>query len=58
MTPEIIDSTAADLRLDVVHLPQAESPLEFDETFARRASKTLLELFAYLKKAPPRRCGT
>ncbi len=53
VTPEIIDSTAADLRLDVAHLPQAESPAEFDETFARRASKTLLELFAYLKKASP-----
>ena len=54
VTPEIIESTAADLRLDVVHIPQAEEPLEFDETFARRASKTLLELFAYLKKEPSR----
>ena len=54
VTPEIIESTAADLRLDVVHIPQAEVALEFDETFARRASKTLLELFAYLKKAPSR----
>ena len=26
VTPEIIDNTAADLRLDVAHLPQAESP--------------------------------
>jgi len=51
--PEIIESTAADLRLDVVHLASADVPLEFDETFARRASKTLLELFSYLKKAPP-----
>jgi general secretion pathway protein A len=52
VTPEIIDSAAADLRLDVVHLPKADVTPEFDETFAQRASKTLLELFAYLKKAP------
>jgi general secretion pathway protein A len=50
VTVEIIDGIASDLRLDVVHLPR----VEFDETFARRASKTLLELFTYLKKAPPR----
>ncbi len=54
VTPEIIESTAADLRLDVVHIPQADEAAEFDETFARRASKTLLELFAYLKKTPSR----
>ncbi len=52
VTPEIIESAAADLRLDVVHIPQTEELVEFDETFARRASKTLLELFAYLKKTP------
>jgi general secretion pathway protein A len=54
VTPEIIESTAVDLRLDVVHIPQTEESVEFDETFARRASKTLLELFAYLKKTPSR----
>jgi general secretion pathway protein A len=52
VTPDIIESTAADLRLDVVHIPPADVQLEFDETFARRASKTLLELFSSLKKAP------
>ena len=52
VTPEIIESTAADLRLDVVHLPPTDVQLEFDETFARRASKTLLELFSSLKKVP------
>jgi general secretion pathway protein A len=54
VTPEIIDRTAADLRLDAIYLPQAEGAEEFDETFARRATKSLLELFAYLRKAPPR----
>jgi general secretion pathway protein A len=52
VTPEIVESTAADLRLDVVHLPPADVPLEFDETLARRASKTLLELFSSLRKVP------
>lgn len=54
VSSEIVESTAADLRLDVVHLPPAEAPLEFDETLAKRASKTLLELFSYLKKGPIR----
>jgi len=53
VSPEIVQSTAADLRLDVVHLPPPDS-LEFDETLARRASKTLLEIFSYLRKAPSR----
>jgi general secretion pathway protein A len=48
--PEIIDTAAADLRLDVVHLP-ADSPLDFDETFARRASKALVDLFSSLRKS-------
>lgn len=54
VSPEIVDSTAADLRLDVVHLPVTELPLEFDETFAQRASKTLLELFSHLKRSSSR----
>lgn len=54
VTPEIIESTAADLRLDVVHIPPPEFSIEFDETFAQRASKTLLEFFSYLKKTPAR----
>jgi general secretion pathway protein A len=52
--PEIVESTAADLRLDVVRLPPVEAALEFDENLARRASKTLLELFSYLRKTPTR----
>jgi general secretion pathway protein A len=51
LSPEIVDATATDLRLDVVQLP-AEAALDFDESLARRASKTLLELFSYLRKAP------
>ena len=50
--PEIVDSTAADLRLDVVQLPPADLDVDFDETFARRASKTLLDFFSYLRRAP------
>lgn len=52
VSPEIIDSTAADLRLDVVHLPTAAVPAELDETLAQRASKALLDIFSYLRKAP------
>lgn len=52
--PEIVEAAAADLRLNVVHLPSEDAVLEFDESLARRASKTLLELFSYLKKAPAR----
>jgi general secretion pathway protein A len=54
VSPEIIDSTAAEFRLNIVHLPPEGEELEFDETFARRASRTLLELFSSLKKAPIR----
>ena len=52
VSPEIIDSTASDLRLDVVHLPPADLTEDFDENFARRASKSLLDLFSYLRRAP------
>ena len=52
VSPEIIDGTASDLRLDVVHLPPAELTADFDENFARRASKSLLDLFSYLRRAP------
>jgi general secretion pathway protein A len=54
ITPEIVEGVASDLRLDVVHLPQVPTEIEFDETFARRASKTLIELFAYIKKGTSR----
>lgn len=54
VSPEIVETAAADLRLDVVHLPAEDAALEFDESLARRASKTLLELFSYLKKVPAR----
>lgn len=54
VSPEIIEATASDLRLDVIHLLPAEEEVEFDETLARRASKSLLEFFSYLKKAPSR----
>ncbi len=50
--PEIVDGAAADLRLDVVHLPPTDVVVDFDETFARRASKSLLDFFSYLRRAP------
>lgn len=53
VTPEIIESTATDLRLDVVRFPSSE-PLDLEETLARRASKALLEVFSYLRKTPAR----
>ena len=51
---EIVEIAVADLRLDVVHLPSEAAALDFDESLARRASKTLLEFFSYLKKVPAR----
>ncbi len=54
VTPEIIGAAAADLRLDVVNDSPAEEEVEFDETLARRASKSLVEFFSYLKKSPVR----
>lgn len=54
VSPGIIESTSADLRLDVVHLPATDPTLPFDETLASRASKALLELFSSLKKVPSR----
>jgi general secretion pathway protein A len=54
VTPEIVDGTAADLRLNVVHFVEPDIELEFDENFARRASKSLMEFFSYLKRTPSR----
>ncbi len=58
VTPEIIEGAAADLRLDVVHIPQSAAPIEFDETFVQRASKTLLEFVSYLNKTPSQDMGS
>lgn len=55
--PDIIESAAIDLRLGVERLHEAEAPMDFDDTFARRATRTLLELFASLKKAPSPAAG-
>lgn len=54
LTPEIIGGIASDLRLDVVHSPQVEAPAEFDEKDDRRVARTLMDLFAYVKKLPSR----
>jgi general secretion pathway protein A len=50
--PEIVASTASDLRLDVVHPAAANMTEVMDEAFARRASKSLLDLFSYLRRTP------
>ena len=52
VSPEIIDIAAADLRLDVVRVPGSEIAVDMDETIARGASKSLLELLSYLKRVP------
>jgi general secretion pathway protein A len=52
VTPEIIEDVATDLRLNVLYTPPLEIPAEFDESFAIKASRTLVELLAHLKKAP------
>ncbi len=52
VTPEVIDSAAGDLRLDVVHLVDAQLEVDSDDTFARKASKSLMEFFSYLKRVP------
>ena len=54
VTPEIVDGAAADLRLGVVHVPEATHAADFDDTLARRASRTLAELFTYLKRTAGR----
>ena len=54
VTPEIVEATAADLRLDVVHFADPDIELEFDENLARRASKGLMEFFSYLRRMPSR----
>jgi len=52
VTPEIIDIAAADLRLNVVRSVDSEVAVGVEETLARRASKSLLEFFSYLRKTP------
>ncbi len=52
VTPEIVDTAAADLRLDVVRLVDSEMAADVEETLARRASKSLLEFLSYLKRTP------
>ncbi len=50
--PEMVDGAAADLRLDVVHLPPTDALVDFDDISIRRASKSLLDFFSYLRKVP------
>jgi general secretion pathway protein A len=52
VTPEIVEGVATDLRLNVVYTPPLEILGQFDESFAIKASRTLVELLAHLKRAP------
>ena len=52
VSPELIENSAADLRLGVVQHPPEELLTDVDASLAQRASKTLLEIFSYLKRAP------
>lgn len=54
VTPEIIEGIAADLRLTlkVDHSPRVEKPGRLDQTDIGRATKSLLDLYAYLNKLP------
>ncbi len=53
VTPEIIHDIAEDFRLDVVQLPDAEPNEEMNDAEVRRAAKTLLDLYAALRKPLP-----
>ena len=52
VSPEIVDSAAADLCLGIEHRRPAIEQLDFADNFARRASQTLLELLTYLRSMP------
>ena len=49
VTPEIVEDTAADLRLGVVSSPEIRKQVEMGEADVRRAAETLLEFFSRLK---------
>ena len=59
LTPEIIESVTADLRLNLkVAQPQREgAPGELNETDVQRAAKNLLDLYAYLSRLSSSRDG-
>jgi len=50
VTPDIVHGIAEDFRLGVVQPPDIERDGEIDDTNARRAAKTLLDLYAALHK--------
>ncbi len=52
VTPEIVEATAADLRLDVVSSPKISKSTEFGDADVTRAAETLRDLFALLKNLP------
>jgi general secretion pathway protein A len=52
VTAEIVDNTASDLRLDIVSFTEQDMGVEFDESLAQRASKSLMDFFTYLRKTP------
>jgi general secretion pathway protein A len=54
VTPEIIDGVVEDFRLDVVGRTEVEGDLEVDGADLQRVAKTLLELYASLRKSRAR----
>ena len=54
VTPEIIEDIAADLRLNLRahHSSRPEKPGRLNEVDVQRAARSLLDLLAYLHKAP------
>src|SRR5664279_1108342 len=56
VTPEVIEDVATDLRLhaDVAQSPRGEAAGELNEIDAQRATRSLLDLYAYLNRRPSR----
>jgi len=54
VTPEVVDETAADLRLGVASPPEIRKPVEFGEADVTRAVESLRNLLEILKKLPSR----
>jgi type II secretory pathway predicted ATPase ExeA len=52
VTPEIVESAAADLRLNILTSPAPKELASLSDADALKAAKTLLELFAYLRSRP------
>jgi general secretion pathway protein A len=54
VTPEVVEDTAADLRLGVVSSPEIRMPEEFGDADVRRAAEGLRNLIEILRRLPSR----